>query len=85
MTKMTAFKMKYFGARSWSDKFDYDTGPTVEMENDSLDGLSQTLKNVWAKGWDWVEIETQDSIMKFSKPYFNKEYSAIFGQIKEKK
>lgn len=84
MSKITAFKVK--SPEKWADNFDYETGPTINMESDSLNDLSQTLKNVWAKGYDWVIIETAASVMKFSKPYANTgEYSAIFGEIKEKK
>lgn len=86
MTKITAFRIKNPEARCWTDKFDYETGPTINMESESLNDLPQVLKNVWAKNYDWVEIETDTSIMKFSRPYISGgDYSAIFGEIKEKK
>lgn len=85
MAKITAFRALN-PCCSWTDKFEYETGPTVNMESDSLNDLPQALKNVWAKGWDWVEIETDTSVMKFAKPYNDTGmYSAIFGEIKEKK
>jgi hypothetical protein len=85
MTTITAFRYTDPTTPGWKNTIGYESGPTINMESDSLENLPDVLTNIWAKGWTWVEIETPKNVIKFYKSYGNYHAIAVFGAITEKK
>lgn len=65
MATITAYKtISPEGPWTWTDKFDFETGPTTNLESENLNDLPQILKPIWDKGWGWVLIEASTYTIK---------------------
>lgn len=57
--KAGKYKSMTINPTGWIDKVECEYGPTLTLESDSLDKITDMLPAIWNKGWEWATITSE--------------------------